>query len=216
MPDGRSITSILLTLIVILVSIALHEFAHAKSADSYGDDTPRLMGRVTLNPLAHLDPLGTIMIIMTVISGFGIGWGKPVQVNPRNMQNPRWDHLFSVLWGPLTNVIIAVVVAFLYRGSMALGFDMPVWLHDAAIFAVMINLGLAAFNMLPIGPLDGHWILGILMPPEVGHKFIRWSQTQGSLILLGIIFIGPMLNFYPLSFYYQSVVFPVAAYLLGL
>jgi Zn-dependent protease len=216
MPDGRSVTSIVLTLIVILGSVALHEFAHAKSADSYGDDTPRLMGRVTLNPLAHLDPLGTIMIIFTVISGFGIGWGKPVQVDPRKMENPRWDHMFSVLWGPLTNVIIAVVAAFLYRGALALGLDIPMWAHDVAFFAVMINLGLAAFNMLPIGPLDGHWILGILMPPEVGHRFIRWSQTQGSLILLGIIFMGPLIGFSPLSAYYRGVVIPVAAYLLGI
>src|SRR5687767_5609239 len=101
MPNDPS--TIVIMIIVLLGSIALHEFAHAKSADSYGDDTPRLMGRVTLNPLAHLDPLGTVMVIVTVISGFGIGWGKPVMVDPRKMENPRWDHLFSVLWGPLTN-----------------------------------------------------------------------------------------------------------------
>ena len=208
-------STIIIALVVILGSISLHEFAHAKSADSYGDDTPRLMGRVTLNPLAHLDPLGTIMIIVTVVSGFGIGWGKPVMVTPSKMQNPRWDHLFSVLWGPLTNLIIAVSVAFIFRVFVAMNGGAPLWFAHFAEIAVMINLGLAAFNMIPIGPLDGHWILGILMPPEVGHRFIRWSQTQGSLILLGIIFLGPMLKINPLGAYYESVVWPVARYLLG-
>jgi Zn-dependent protease len=187
MPDA---TTIVIMIIVLLGSIALHEFAHAKSADSYGDDTPRLMGRVTLNPLAHLDPLGTIMVVVTVISGFGIGWGKPVMVDPRKMENPRWDHMFSVLWGPLTNVIIAVVLAFAFRGLLAIGVDLPEVLRQFFFFGVILNVALAAFNMLPIGPLDGHWILGILMPPEVGYKNIRWSQTTGSLILIGLVYLG--------------------------
>jgi len=174
------------------------------------------MGRVTLNPLAHLDPVGTVMILITVLSGYGIGWGKPVMVNPRNMQNPRWDHMFSVLWGPLTNVIIAVVMAFAYRGLMAMGVDLPLWFHDFARRAVMINVGLAAFNLIPIGPLDGHWILGILLPPEVGHRFIRWSQTQGSLILLAVVFVCPLIKVYPLRTFYENFVLPAGVFLLGI
>lgn len=204
-----------MALVIILGSIALHEFAHAKSADSYGDDTPRMQGRVTLNPLAHLDPIGTVMIFITVFSGYGIGWGKPVQVNPRNMQNPRWDHLFSVLWGPLTNVIIAVGVAGIFRLAIAMQGGAPAWFEEFAKLAVTLNLGLASFNMIPIGPLDGHWILGILLPPEVGHRFIRWSQTQGSLLLLLLIVVSQLSSFNLLGEYFYRVVFPARVYLLG-
>ncbi len=207
---------IVVALIVILGSIALHEFAHAKSADSYGDPTPRSQGRVTLNPLAHLDPLGTVMIIVTVIAGFGIGWGKPVMVDPRKMENPRWDHLFSVLWGPLTNVIIAVGVAFIFRVYVATGLPISELFQLFVGTAVFINLALAMFNMIPIGPLDGHWILGILMPPELGYKFMRWSQTQGSLILLGIIFLGPYFGFQPIQYLFRRIVDPAGSFLLGL
>lgn len=207
---------IVIALIVILGSIALHEFAHAKSADSYGDPTPRSQGRVRLNPLAHLDPLGTVMIIVTVIAGFGIGWGKPVMVDPRKMENPRWDHLFSVLWGPLTNVIIAVGVAFIFRVYVATGLPISELFQLFVVTAVFINLALAMFNMIPIGPLDGHWILGILMPPELGYKFMRWSQTQGSLILLGIIFLGPYFGFRPIQYLFRRIVDPAGSFLLGL
>jgi Zn-dependent protease len=207
--------TIAMTLVVLLGSISLHEFAHAKSADSYGDDTPRMQGRVTLNPLAHLDPVGTVMIFITVFYGYGIGWGKPVQVNPRNMENPRWDHLFSVLWGPLTNVIIAVVVAALYRTAVAMTGGVSDGVQEFATLAVVINIGLAAFNMIPIGPLDGHWILGILLPPEIGHRFIRWSQTQGSIMLLGIILLSQLSSFNLLGEYFITIVRPAARYLLG-
>jgi len=213
MPDASYMIT---ALIVILGSIALHEFAHAKSADSYGDPTPRSQGRVTLNPLAHLDPLGTIMIVITVVAGFGIGWGKPVMVDPRKMENPRWDHLFSVLWGPLTNLIIAVSVAFIFRVLIAMGLGLPQFALTFVEVAVFLNLALAVFNMIPIGPLDGHWILGILLPPELGYKFMRWSQTQGSIILLAIIFFGPYINFRPIQALFMSVVYPAGKFLLGI
>lgn len=209
------VSQVVISVVVILGSIALHEFAHAKSADSYGDPTPRSQGRVTLNPLAHLDPLGTVMIIITILAGFGIGWGKPVMVDPRKMENPRWDHLFSVLWGPLTNVIIAVGLAFIFRVLGAVGVPIPALLFDFVQFGVYINLGLAMFNMIPIGPLDGHWILGILLPPEIGYKFMRWSQTQGSLILLAVIFFGPYINFTPIASLFTAVVEPAGRFLIG-
>jgi len=177
-------------IVLLLLSVALHEFAHAKSADAAGDPTPRLMGRVTLNPLAHLDPLGTILIIVTALTGYGIGWGKPVLTDPRRMENPRWDAFLSVAWGPLTNLLIAVVCSLLYRGALMLGFA------DAAsilALAVILNLGLAFFNLIPLGPLDGHWLVGYLLPPEMGARFIRFSQVYGSFFLLALIFGGDIL-----------------------
>jgi len=178
-------------LVIIFLSIALHEFGHAKSADAAGDPTPRMMGRVTLNPFAHFDPLGSIMVIITVFSGFGIGWGKPVMVDPRNMQNPRWDHFMSVLWGPLTNVILAVVCAAVFRVAFVNGLSpLDSWMF----FAVVINLALAFFNLLPLGPLDGHWLFGALLPPHLGVRFIQFSRTYGLLILLALVFGGQIMR----------------------
>ncbi len=113
MADSQPPELIVMQLVIIFGSIALHEFGHAKSADAAGDPTPRAQGRVTLNPFAHLDPIGAIMVVVTTMSGFGIGWGKPVMVNPRLMRNPRWDQFMSVLWGPLTNLLLAIFFAIL-------------------------------------------------------------------------------------------------------
>ncbi|MER3461990.1 MAG: site-2 protease family protein, partial [Armatimonadota bacterium] len=156
----QEVERIIPQLIIIFLSIALHEFGHAKSADAAGDPTPRMMGRVTLNPFAHLDPLGSVMVLITVFSGFGIGWGKPVLVDPRRMQNPRWDHFMSVLWGPLTNIILAVACAVAFRFAIVNGIS-P--LDEWMFFAVVINLALAFFNLLPLGPLDGHWLVGAML-----------------------------------------------------
>jgi Zn-dependent protease len=99
----------LVALVVIILSLSLHEFGHAKFADMAGDPTPRSMGRVTLNPIAHLDPLGFLMICIMVFSGVGLGWGKPVMVRPDKMRNPRWDHFASVLAGPLMNFVLCFI-----------------------------------------------------------------------------------------------------------
>lgn len=192
----------IIQLIVIFGSIALHEFGHAKSADAAGDSTPRLQGRVTLNPFAHFDPFGSLMIFVTVITGFGIGWGKPVQVDPRQMQNPRLDGFISVLWGPLTNVIIAAVFAAIFRlsggfqhGPVEIFGSGVSYLSAFAFFAVILNVGLALFNLIPIGPLDGHWLLGYILPQPLGARYMIWSRTTGTLILLGaILLIDPMLR----------------------
>lgn len=178
-------------LVIIFLSIALHEFAHAKSADAAGDPTPRMMGRVTLNPLAHLDPLGSMMVLITVLTGFGIGWGKPVMVDPRQMQNPRWDGFMSVLWGPLTNVILAVVCAAAFRFAVVNGISpLDGWM----LFAVVINLALAFFNLLPLGPLDGHWLVGYLLPPQLGARFVQFSRSYGLLILLALVLGGQVMR----------------------
>lgn len=186
MPDAERLIP---QLIIIFLSIALHEFAHAKSADAAGDSTPRMMGRVTLNPFAHFDPVGSIMILITAMGGFGIGWGKPVMVDPRQMQNPRWDGFMSVLWGPLTNVILAVVAAVVFR--LAIGSGMEA-LAEWMFLGVFINLSLAFFNLLPLGPLDGHWLVGYMLPPQLGARFVRFSQTYGMFFLLALVLGGQL------------------------
>ena len=100
----RSSTHSCSSMVALVICITIHEFAHAYSAYRAGDDTPKAQGRISLNPLDHLDPMGTIMMVVSSLSGFGIGWGKPVQINPYNFRHPRWDNLRVSLWGPLSNL----------------------------------------------------------------------------------------------------------------
>lgn len=190
-------TLVLIIMAVLILSVSLHEFGHAKSADAAGDPTPRSQGRVTLNPLAHLDPFGTIFMFIMATTGFGLGWGKPVMVDPRKMHNPRWDQFMSVLWGPLTNVILAIVFALLFRfaapmqpGPVHLGQEVSLDILTAFLFfGVLINVALCLFNLIPIGPLDGHWLLGLLLPERIGLRYMLWSKRQGTFVLLGILLL---------------------------
>lgn len=183
--------NIVQVILVVLLSISIHEYAHAKIADMSGDDTPRLMGRVTLVPWKHWDPFGTIMIIMTAVSGFGIGWGKPVIVQPKRMRNPRWDHFWSVAAGPISNFMIAGVAAVVLRTllSFAPG-AVPEWLSFLLIVTVIVNCSLGLFNLLPIGPLDGHWLVGAFLPEPQRHGWYRFNQTFGTFLLLGLVLFG--------------------------
>ncbi|MGE0002579.1 MAG: site-2 protease family protein [Fimbriimonadaceae bacterium] len=174
---------------VILLSISVHEYAHAKIADMSGDDTPRLMGRVTLVPWKHWDPVGTVMILITAIAGVGIGWGKPVTVNPNRMRNPRWDHFWSVAAGPLSNLLIAGFFGAVLRFLLPLG---PTVLNDGLLsfllIAVYSNIGLFLFNLMPLGPLDGHWLVGAFLPDGVRERWYMFNRTVGGLVLLALVF----------------------------
>lgn len=202
---NRSPIEIGLSLVIILLSIALHEYAHAKTADAAGDPTPRMMGRVTLNPLAHLDPIGTIFIVITVLVGFGIGWGKPVMVMPNKMRNPRWDHFFSVLAGPMTNLLLAGIFAILFRVlSMTSGGQIEPVLALGLIYGVFINVSLFFFNLIPIGPLDGHWLVGAFLPDPQRLAWYKFNQGPGTMIL----FILIILNSNPELSILQKVISP--------
>ena len=142
--------------IVIFLAIGLHEYAHCKVADMAGDPTPRSYGRVTLNLTKHFEPTGTMMIIFTMLSGFGIGWGRPAPFNPTLMRNPRWDLLASVIAGPASNILQAAVWAIMLRIAMitapeALGSadGQPTFLLQLFSYGVLINLVLAFFNLIP-------------------------------------------------------------------
>jgi Zn-dependent protease len=170
-------------IVIILLALSIHEYAHAKFADMAGDPTPRIFGRVTLNPLSHLDPIGTMMIVLSSLAGFGIGWGKPVPMDPRRMNNPRWDHFVAVAAGPLSNLLQAVLWAF------------PARLLDGefqqfASMGVSINVSLMIFNLIPLGPLDGHWLVGALLPEQARAKWYLFNRQAGGMLLLGILAIG--------------------------
>lgn len=173
----------------ILLALTFHEYAHAYAAYRYGDDTARQSGRLSLNPLRHLDPLGTIMIFIV-----HFGWAKPVPVNPNRLQNPKKDMLWISAAGPLANMMLALASGLLIRVLLTVGVTPD--RHAAigllffmVIMSLQINLALAIFNILPIAPLDGSKILSALLP--VGYeKLTYFLERYGPFILIGLIIFG--------------------------
>ncbi len=169
---------------VLIISITVHEFAHAKAAYLAGDDTAKQKGRLSLNPLDHLDPMGTIFMVMSSLAGFGIGWAKPVPVNPARFKHPRWDELRVAMWGPLSNLLLALVMGQLLRMfGPRLG---PNDEYMLGLF-VIINIALALFNLIPIAPLDGSHIFAALLPPEAAYKYQMFMARYGFTILIALI-----------------------------
>lgn len=166
----------------LVAALVLHEFAHAKVADLLGDPTPRSLGRLTLNPLPHIDPVGLLMLFI-----FRFGWAKPVPVNPRNFANPRQGMLLVAAAGPATNMVLAFVIRLLtvfLPWTWVSGYT-----GEALNYAYLINLYLAVFNLLPIPPLDGSRILAGIVPAEAAH-IIDALETYGWLILVLLLVTG--------------------------
>lgn len=186
---GLDLQTIIARAIVLLVAFTIHELAHALVADRLGDPTPRRQGRITLNPIAHLDPFGTIMLL---VSGFG--WAKPVMVQPMYMRgNPRTSMAIVAAAGPLSNLILAIIFAiplrFMGMGAIFSGSFVAFLLYQF----VWINLILMFFNLIPIPPLDGYKILTGILPPEMSYQ-LRPLEQYGFIILIGAIFILPMVG----------------------
>ena len=183
------IQTLLLIAPPILLALTFHEYAHAYVANKYGDDTAKQSGRLTLNPLAHLDPLGTIMIFIV-----HFGWAKPVPVNPYRLKNPKKDMLWISAAGPLANMVLAFMSGILLRFIFAIvGAPDQHSIIGLLIFMVFmslqINLALAIFNVLPIAPLDGSKILFGLLPAK--HEgTIDFLNRYGPFILIGLIIFG--------------------------
>ncbi|MFZ4508681.1 MAG: site-2 protease family protein [Fimbriimonas sp.] len=221
---GSNPNEIIVTILAILLALSIHEYAHAKMADLAGDPTPAFYGRVTLNPLAHLDPIGTVMIVLTTLTGFGIGWGKPVPVNPKAMRNPRWDHFASVAAGPLSNLVQAVIWAVILRaGGFLQAYDISSIYEGRAglgalflLVAVQVNIAIFLFNLIPLGPLDGHWMLGTFMPEEMRLRWYLWNRQVGSIVLLAIILGGQFIGFSLVGMVLQPLMIGLIKFLLGL
>lgn len=148
----------IISFLILIFSIILHEIAHGYMANYLGDPTARLQGRLTLNPLKHIDPIGSIVVpIITSLSGFTFGWAKPVEYNPYNLKNRRLGELLIALAGPGSNLIIALVFGTIIRYTFVNSGPSP--FIEMSIYIVMINLGLAIFNLIPLPPLDGSKIL---------------------------------------------------------
>jgi Zn-dependent protease len=173
----------------ILAAVTFHELAHGWVAYRLGDPTAKMLGRLTLNPFAHLDPFGTLAFVLTR----AIGWARPVPVNPRYFRNPHRDIIWVSLAGPVANLLLAAVFAavfgFLLRGGAALlgRYAMPVMLMAQA--GVTVNIGLAVFNLVPVPPLDGSKVLQGLLPLPQALAFSR-LEPYGFMVLLLLIFSG--------------------------
>jgi len=201
----------------LLLAITVHECAHAWMADKLGDPTARLQGRVSLNPVVHLDPLGTMMMVMTAATGMGIGWGKPVPVSTYRLRfGRRLGNGIVAFSGPLSNLLVATLLGLALRFARPL----PLWPDVILQTAVQTNIVIAMFNLLPLPPLDGHSVLLGLLSLSRGtwawqaSQFMIRLQQQGPLVLvlvilitqfLGINLIGGLIG-PPTRFFYRAIV----------
>lgn len=218
--QGIDIGSVLIQFAVLLFSLSIHEASHAWMADRCGDYTARYLGRVTLNPLAHMDPLGTLLFpLLQLFANVPlIGWAKPVPINPAHLRNRQRDQILISLAGPGANLFAAAVSFVLLAVlkvsvpladgviiNMIATFHVPqqrsvfVPLLGVLFFAFVINLALALFNIIPIPPLDGHWILYELLPYNMSRALTRISP-YGFVLLYALMFLGVFrLVFWPIE-----------------
>lgn len=180
-------------LLVIVVSLSFHEWAHAHAAHRMGDNTALNMGRMTLNPIAHLDLKGFISMLI-----IGFGWAKPVPVNPRNYRNYKLGEFRVSLAGIFTNLIIALVASFLYVGlwfyEVKTGKALPDHLFTLLSLFGIVNCSLAVFNFIPIYPLDGYHIFELVFGKLIGFKAVLWIRNHGNYIFYGFIAVSLLLS----------------------
>lgn len=181
-----SLTGLIAGLPGLIIALVIHEYAHAKAADVMGDFTPRMTGRLTLNPMAHIDPIGLIMLLVV-----RFGWAKPVMINARNFRNWRQGELLVALAGPVANLL----VAFISLLAMAVLFKLGMFSDGVRLvlsMMVLFNINFAIFNMLPLPPLDGSKVLMVLLPGRLAYKLM--SLERYSFIILIFLMMTPFLT----------------------
>ena len=195
----NKIIDLMIGVLVLFTCMPVHECAHAWVADKLGDPTAKNQGRVTLNPMAHLDLIGSICLLLSSLMGFGLGWAKPVQINPNNFKNPKLGMGLSALAGPTSNFLLAFIVMIIMR---VLSFLLPN--NDFGIkivyifyYMILLNVGLAVFNFLPIPPLDGSKILTLFLPQRIYFKIMQYEQFifLGLIALMFTNILDPVLRF---------------------
>lgn len=190
---GLSISKLIIRIITLVIAFTVHEFSHAWTANSFGDQTPKDHGRLTLNPLVHLDPFGSLLLLVA-----GFGWAKPVPVNPYvlNQRSPS-AFMWVSLAGPLSNLFMAILAAIPIRlGLIQYQISTSKFLPTAYEFAIefiIINLALMLFNLIPLAPLDGEKVLDFLLPQNLRQGWNKIKQ-YGPIILLALVFVLPMIG----------------------
>jgi len=206
-----SATELISRLLTLVIALTLHEYAHARAAAYFGDDTPRLAGRLTLNPLRHLDPLGSLMLVVA-----GFGWAKPVPINPDVIrQRSRAGVMLVSLAGPFTNLLLALLAGLAYRLLPAgAAFGGLSFLSQFLVSFVVLNVMLCVFNLLPVAPLDGEKVLEYLLP-EQGQRVLAAARPYGMFILLGLVFVLPMIGVDAFGAVVRAPVQAISRFLLG-
>jgi Zn-dependent protease len=184
----RLLVSVIVFGVFILVAFPIHEFAHAFAAFQLGDGTARLMGRLTIDPRAHFDPTGALLLGISLLAGFGIGWAKPTPYNPMNLRGGRWGEAIVSAAGPISNLILAVAAAIPLRYIIATGMDVPLLFQVLYLF-LSINLLLMVFNLIPIPPLDGSKVLYAFLDPRTSWQVRSFLEQYGFFILIAAIFL---------------------------
>jgi Zn-dependent protease len=191
----------LFIIIILIMSVVIHEVSHGYAALALGDPTAKYQGRLTLNPISHLDPVGSFLIplIGYFAGGFIIGWAKPVPFNPYNLRNQKWGEALVAIAGPLSNISLAVIFGLIIRLASGYGLTNPAFLSLAG-FVVEINITLAIFNLVPIPPLDGSKILFAVLP-------YKWQALRESFEKFGLILV------FVFIFFLWQLMSPVINYL---
>jgi Zn-dependent protease len=205
--DASRLLDLLIAIPAFVAALTIHEFAHAWAGTRLGDDLAKRMGRLTLDPLKHLDPIGSLFFVLGALGGFFFGWAKPVPFNPRNFDNPRRDSMLVALAGPASNLLqLPIWLALTWGVSRLLSVDDRLTAFSAMVgqttesspmapgplllqmlaWGVIINLTLAAFNMIPVPPLDGHYVLELLGPESVS-RFFEQIRPYSFIILIVLI-----------------------------
>lgn len=191
------IPTILLTLPGILIALTVHEFSHAYSAYLLGDTTAKQYGRLTLNPLSHIDIVGFLMLIF-----FRFGWAKPVPINPSNFSNRKMGYFLVSIAGPFSNVILAIITTLIM--AVAIRLQLNVFIYNMLYYAIFINLVLAVFNLFPIPPLDGSKILLAVLPHSMEQKYYQ-LQKYSYILLIALVYFGVI----------NRVLFPIVNFILN-
>jgi len=187
------LTIVSVSAIPILLAITLHEVSHGRVARHFGDRTAEAQGRLSLTPLRHIDPIGTVLVpaLLLWMGGLLFGWAKPVPVDPRNLRRPRKDMVWVAAAGPASNIVMALGWAIVLSVAQRRGGGtVAEWLQVMASIGVSINLLLAVFNMLPIPPLDGGRVLANLLPPGPLSRLMAKIEPFGLFIVLGLLVTG--------------------------
>lgn len=194
MPGG--VASLLIGIVAFLIAIDVHEFSHAFVANAEGDVTAKQLGRLSLNPIRHLDPMGTVLLLIMIVSGFGIGWGKPVPVNPVNLRNGRLSMALVSIAGVVANLLTAVLAGLLIRADVVsnlvsqghISTDVGLLVVRFLGALIAISIGLAVFNLLPVFPLDGFNVAVNVLPQRLGATLVKYGHWGPGILML-LIFL---------------------------